>query len=150
MRRLGHYRFLRELGRRGMGQGYLAEDTKLGRRVALKILPTELATRTAARALFEREARATAALNHPGVVTVYSLEQDGGVHFLTMEHVAGMTLAEVLADGPLPVHRLMKFGARRAVETAERTQPAGRQPARQGLVRPWPCSPGRGRRRRRA
>ena len=71
---LGHYRIVRLLGRGGMGEVYLAEDTTLGRQVALKILPTELAA-AGRRERFEREARAVAALNHPNIVTLHSIDQ---------------------------------------------------------------------------
>ena len=80
---LGHYRILRPLGRGGMGEVCAAEDTKLGRTVALKVLPSELSQDADRRQRFEREARAVAALNHPHIVTIYSVEEAGGVPFLT-------------------------------------------------------------------
>jgi Tol biopolymer transport system component len=79
-----------------MGVVYLAEDTTLDRQVALKVLPPELAQDTERRARFTREAKAVAALNHPNIVTVHSVEEEGGVHFITMEFVKGKTLAEIL------------------------------------------------------
>ena len=93
---LGHYRIVREIGSGGMGEVYLAEDTTLDRQVALKVLPPELADDADRRARFTREARAVAALNHPNIVTVHSVEESGGVHFITMELVKGKTLAELL------------------------------------------------------
>ena len=92
-RRLGHYRILSRIGAGGMGQVFLAEDEKLGRQVVLKVLSPELAGDSAHLARFPREARALATLNHPGIVTVYSVEEDEGEHFFTMELVKGTTLA---------------------------------------------------------
>jgi len=93
---LGHYKILEKIGAGGMGEVYLAEDTTLNRRVALKVLPPELAESEERRARFTREAKALAALNHPNIVTVHSVEEDGGVHFITMELVKGKTLADLL------------------------------------------------------
>ena len=95
-RELSHYRIVEKLGEGGMGEVYLAEDTKLDRKVALKVLPPELAASAERRARFEREAKAVAALNHPNIVTVYSVEEADGVHFITMERVKGKPLAEIL------------------------------------------------------
>ena len=95
-RTLSHYRIVEKLGEGGMGEVYLAEDTKLDRKVALKVLPPELAESAERRARFEREAKAIAALNHPNIVHVYSVEEEAGVSFLTMELVRGKTLAELL------------------------------------------------------
>ena len=78
-----------------MGDVYVAEDTELGRKVALKVLPSEMAASEDRRARFKREARAIAALNHPNIVTVYSVEEADGVHFMTMELVRGKTLSEL-------------------------------------------------------
>ena len=85
-----------KIGSGGMGDVYLAEDTTLDRKVALKVLPPELADDAERRARFTREAKAVAALNHPNIVTVHSVEEAGGVHFITMELVKGKTLAEML------------------------------------------------------
>ena len=93
---LGHYRIGRQIGAGGMGVVYQAEDTTLGRQVALKILPPELAADDERRMRFAREARAVAALNHPNIVTVHSVEESGGTHFITMELVKGKTLADLL------------------------------------------------------
>ena len=93
---LAHYKILEKIGSGGMGDVYLAEDTKLDRQVALKVLPPELAEDEERRARFTREAKAIAALNHPNIVTVYSVEEQDNVHFITMELVQGKTLAELL------------------------------------------------------
>ena len=94
--RLGPYEILAALGAGGMGEVYRARDTKLNREIALKILPPVLADSELGRARFEREARAIAALNHPNIVTVHSVEAVDGVHFITMELVKGATLAALL------------------------------------------------------
>lgn len=102
---LGHYSILDKLGEGGMGQVYLALDTRLDREVALKLMPPELAEESDRRQRFEHEARALAAINHPGIVTVYSVEESGGQPFITMEYIDGTSLDEVLAKGPLPKQR---------------------------------------------
>jgi serine/threonine protein kinase len=93
---LAHYRIVRPIGRGGMGQVYLADDTRLNRQVALKVLPPEMARDAERRARLAREAQSVAALNHPNIVTVYAVEQAEGVDFITMELVKGHTLAELL------------------------------------------------------
>lgn len=97
-RTLGHYTVEARLGRGGMGEIYLARDTRLDRRVALKVLPETMAADPDRRARFEREARAVAALSHPNIVTIHSVEEAEGLHFLTMELVDGHTLGEVIPD----------------------------------------------------
>jgi serine/threonine protein kinase len=104
---LGHYRILDRLGKGGMGEVFLAEDTRLGRRIALKVLTEELASDNDWRQRFEREARAVAALNHPSIVTIYSVEESGGVLFLTLELVEGATLADRIPKGGLPLDQLL-------------------------------------------
>src|SRR5438094_5701693 len=89
---LGHYRIVRSLGRGGMGEVYAAEDTRLNRVVALKVLPADLAADPDRLKRFQREAQAVAALNHPNVVTIHSVEEAGGTPFLTMELVDGTPL----------------------------------------------------------
>ena len=106
---LGHYRIVRLLGKGGMGEVYLAEDTKLDRQVALKILPAELAEDSERRARFEREAKAVASLNHPNIVTIHSVEEAGGIHFLTMEMVHGKSLSELIPEGGLTLTRFFDF-----------------------------------------
>ena len=101
---LGHYRVEGEIGRGGMGIVYLAEDTRLGRRVALKVLPEAVANDSEALASFEREARIVAALDHPNIAMIYALERAGDVSFITLQLVPGETLAArlaPLADGDL-------------------------------------------------
>ena len=88
-----------------MGEVYLAEDTKLSRKVALKVLPPELAESEERRARFEREAKAIAALDHPNIVQVFSVEEAGGVHFFTMQLVRGKTLTELISNKALPLKK---------------------------------------------
>ena len=104
---LGSYRLLESLGSGGMGEVYPAEDIRLGRHVALKLLPPHTAEHPDKIQRFEREARAIAALNHPGIVTLHSIEEAGGRRFITMEHVEGQTLASALPPGGLPMSTLL-------------------------------------------
>jgi Tol biopolymer transport system component/tRNA A-37 threonylcarbamoyl transferase component Bud32 len=94
---IGHYQIRRLLGHGGMGEVYEAEDTRLGRRVALKFLPRHLAAAAERRERFEREARSVAALNHPSIVTIFSIEEHEGEPFLTMELVDGTTVSDRIA-----------------------------------------------------
>lgn len=105
---IGHYRILRQLGLGGMGEVYLAEDTTLGRQVALKLLPDDSASGERLER-FRREARAVASLNHPNIVTLYSVEEHEGRHFLTMEHVEGKTLTDCIPKRGLNVKRVLEI-----------------------------------------
>ena len=96
-RKMGPYRVLSLLGAGGMGEVYLAEDTRLGRRVALKLLPSEFTHDTDRIRRFEREARAASALNHPNIVTIYEIDQIDGSYFIATELVEGQTLRVVHA-----------------------------------------------------
>ena len=108
---LNHYRVLEPLGKGGMGEVFIAEDTRLHRRVAVKALPRLLAADAGHRERFEREARAVAALNHPNIVTIHSVEEHAGEMFLTMELVDGQPLSEVIQRGGLPLDRLLRIGS---------------------------------------
>jgi serine/threonine protein kinase len=104
-----HYRLIQKIGEGGMGVVWKAEDTKLHRHVALKVLPQSMAADPDRRARFEREARAVAALNHPNIVTLHSVEKSDGVHFITMELVEGRNLAQLLPRGGFPLNRLLEI-----------------------------------------
>ena len=104
--RLGHFRIRRLLGRGGMGQVYVAEDERLGREIALKMLPPEIASHER-RKRFQREAVAIASLNHPNIVHVYSIEELDGVPIMTMERVRGRTLADLIPPAGLPLKQLL-------------------------------------------
>jgi TolB-like protein/tetratricopeptide (TPR) repeat protein len=110
-RTLGHYRITAAIGAGGMGEVYRAADGKLGRDVALKVLPAAMASDSEYLARFQREARAVAALNHPHIVTIYSVEEVGGVHFLTMELIEGRSLKQLIAAGVIPVEQILEMGA---------------------------------------
>ncbi len=109
-RTISHYKVLRPLGAGGMGVVYEAEDTQLGRRVAVKFLSAELQRDPAVLERFQREARAASALNHPGICTVHSIEQHEGQHFIVMELIEGETLASRIGRQPLPLDQLLDFG----------------------------------------
>jgi len=106
---LSHYKVLSTLGRGGMGEVYLAQDSRLNRKVALKILPAEMALVPERLERFRREARAVAALNHPNIVTIYSVEEADGVHFLTMELVDGDPLVSRIKEGGLSLEEFLEI-----------------------------------------
>jgi TolB-like protein/Tfp pilus assembly protein PilF len=105
--RLGAYDILSPLGKGGMGEVWRARDPRLGREVAIKVLPADVAAHPDRLARFEREARAVAALNHPNLVTLHSIEEADGVRFLTMEVVEGETLDRVVVHGGLATGRVL-------------------------------------------
>lgn len=108
--RIGPYEILAPIGSGGMGEVYRAHDSRLGRDVALKILSPALARDPDRRERFEREARAAAALNHPHIVTIHSVEEIDGVPFLTLELVDGQTLGDLIPAGGLPLDRVLTIG----------------------------------------
>lgn len=109
--RLGHYRLIKRLGQGGMGEVFLADDERLGRRVALKLLPPHVASDAPARAMLVSEARAASALNHPGIVTIHAIEDAGPHSFIVMEYVDGVTLAARLVERPLPCADVLRMGS---------------------------------------
>jgi serine/threonine protein kinase len=103
-KRLGPYEILSSIGAGGMGEVYQAHDTKLGRDVAIKVLPEAFAHDPERLSRFQREAKMLAALNHPNIATIYGLEQSNGTSYLVMELISGETLAErIKRDGAVPV-----------------------------------------------
>jgi len=122
--KLGPYEILSALGAGGMGEVYRARDTRLGRDVAVKVLPGHLSADPAVRARFEREARTISSLNHPHICTLYDVGREGDTDYLVMELVEGETLAARLARGPLAVAELLRTGAEIA-DALDRAHRAG-------------------------
>src|SRR5260221_9056464 len=112
-RTIGSYRVLAPIGAGGMGEVYLAEDTRLGRNVALKLLPKDLGRDPERVVRFEREARAASALNHPNIVMIYDIGVAEEGRFIVMEFVAGQTLRQMLLQGPL-IDSLQRLGSQLA------------------------------------
>jgi hypothetical protein len=121
--RLGPYAVTTPLGAGGMGEVYKATDTRLGRTVAIKVLPEHVAADPGLKARFEREARTLSSLNHPHICTIYDVGSQDGIDFLVMEHLEGETLAARLLKGPMPLDQALGH----AVEIADALDKAHRQ-----------------------
>ena len=120
---LSHFRITAKLGEGGMGEVYRAEDSKLGREVAIKVLPEAVANDPERLARFEREAKLLASLNHPNIAGIHQVEEADGQHFLVMELVEGEDLKERLARGPIPVDEALPIGLQvsQALEAAHQS-----------------------------
>ncbi len=116
--RLGSYEVLSLLGAGGMGEVYRAHDSKLGRDVALKVLPEAFARDADRMARFQREAKVLASLNHPNIASIYGLEDSGSTHALVMELVEGTTLADRIKSGPIPIDEALRI-AKQITEALE-------------------------------
>ena len=117
---LGHYRVLEKIGQGGMGEVFLADDTSLHRKVALKFLPAEMQQDVTAHKRFLREAQSAAALDHPYICSIHEVREAEGKDFIVMEYVDGQTLRDKLAQGPLPIEEALKI----ASEVAEALEAA--------------------------
>ncbi len=122
--RLGPYEIVAPLGAGGMGEVYRAKDTRLGREVAVKVLPRHLSSNPDVRARFEREAKTVSALNHPNICTLHDVGREGDTDYLVMELIEGETLAARLTKGALPLADVLKFGGQIA-DALDRAHRAG-------------------------
>jgi serine/threonine protein kinase len=109
-RTLGNFQCTTLLGKGGMGEVYREKDQKLGRDVAIKVLPEEFAEDVERVARFQREAKLLASLNHPNIAAIHGLEESDGTHFLVLELIEGDTLADRIKGGPIPVEESLKLG----------------------------------------
>src|SRR5437762_8096578 len=107
--RLGRYEIRSQIGAGGMGEVYLAEDTQLRRRVALKILPAEIASNKDRMRRFRQEAQAAAVLNHPNIAHVYEIGEDDGLNFIAMEFVDGQTLRQIIYEQKTDLAKLLGY-----------------------------------------
>jgi serine/threonine protein kinase/tetratricopeptide (TPR) repeat protein len=111
---LGHYRILEKIGAGGMGEVYRARDERLGRDVAVKVLPPSLVPDEFVRKRLRKEAQALSKLNHPNIETLFELDSKDGAEFLVLEYVPGVTLSDRLAQGPLPEREIARLGVQLA------------------------------------
>src|SRR5213595_2056032 len=108
---LSHYRIVSKIGEGGMGEVYLAQDTRLDRKVALKILPAEVAAHPDRMKRFVQEAKTASALNHPNIITIYEIDETESRHFIATEFIDGETLRECQAKAPLKLAESLEIAA---------------------------------------
>jgi hypothetical protein len=132
---ISHYKVLEKIGEGGMGEVYRATDTKLNRDVALKILPEQFASDSQRMGRFQREAEVLASLDHPNIGQIYGIEEAGQTKALVLQLIEGPTLAERIAQGPIPVEDALKI----ALQMAEGLEAAHEKGVihRVGWLRPW-------------
>ena len=145
-KKLNHYEITSQLGKGGMGEVFRAKDQKLGRDVAIKVLPEEFARDADRVSRFQREAKLLASLNHPNIAAIYGLEESSGINFLVLELVEGQTLADWIKTGPIPVEEALKLALQiaEALEAAHEKgvihrdlKPANIKVTPDGKVRCW-------------
>ena len=133
--KLGPYEILAPLGAGGMGEVWRARDTRLGREVAIKVLPDAVSNDPKALARFESEAKAVAALSHPNILSLFDVGEAGGVHYAVTELLEGETLRALVARGPVPVKRALEIAEQIARGPRRRPREGDRPPRRQARER---------------
>ena len=108
---ISHYKIISAIGAGGMGEVYLAQDTKLDRKVALKVLPEDVVKDGDRLRRFEQEARAASALNHPNILTIYEIGEDAGRNYISTEYVDGKTLRDVMRTDGFTLHQAIEIAA---------------------------------------
>ncbi len=121
LKKIGHYKILDKLGEGGMGVVYKAEDTKLKRTVALKFLPLDTLGTGEEKDRFVREAQAAAALNHPNIATIYSIDEEEGHLYISMEYIEGESLKEKIASSPLKLKKIVDISAQQLSGSRQHT-----------------------------
>src|SRR5262245_10103789 len=104
---IGPYKILSQVGKGGMGEVYAAQDTRLKRKVAIKVLPAHLSESAEMRIRFEREARSVSSLSHPNICSVYDVGHQDSIHYLVMEYIEGKNLAELIKKGQMPIKTIL-------------------------------------------
>jgi serine/threonine protein kinase len=126
--KISHYRILEKLGAGGMGEVYLAEDMKLGRKVALKILSEEYTTNRDRLNRFEQEACAASALNHPNILTIYEVGSEDDKHFIVAEYIDGKTLRRKMGGVPLEIREILDIAVQVGSALEEAHSAGGMEP----------------------